>query len=86
MANPFQLIAVPYHFSIQSEGIPTPKQSEEIKNLGKKLMEELPEAECVKAVREGNFTSCSVPDVLLIMRPYKKFLIYTPFFHRHHGP
>ena len=36
---------------------------EAIKNLGRKLMEELPEAVCAKASKEGNMTSCSLPTI-----------------------
>ena len=48
---------------------------EAIKNLSRELMEELPEAEHTKVVKEGNFTSCSLPDIPIpfAMYGYKQF-------------
>ena len=52
-----------------------------IKNQGRKCMEELPEAQHTKAAKEGNFTSCSLPDIPIpsAMHAYKQFSNLYPF-------
>ena len=87
MAHQSQLITVPYHFSLQSEGSPCQSSWRSYQNLVRKLMEELPEAEHTKALREGNFTSCSLHDILLSFAcmPSCDFLIYN-FLYRCHRP